>query len=263
MNLKRLPGILCGLLLVGSPFQGGSNALRWPWAFAEEARSHDLPTPADDTPRLQLAERVLDFGGVAPNAQVAHTVQVRNVGQGPLEIFGLKASCRCLTIHASATAIEPGGRGNIDVAFDATGRQGPQHKTIVLQTNDPLNPEVRIKIRAVVKGAFTVTPPYLRFGEVQVGQAVSEVLVVTPVGEGQSRVTSVTSTSRHFVPALSETPLSDGTQRYLVTVTLRLEAPFRSPSGKQRVLRGKLRLLTDSPQQPVLEVPVTASLSPT
>ena len=263
MNTKRLPRIWAGALLVSGPLLTGADALLWPCAFAEEALPQHSPSPADDSPRLQLDETVVDFGEVAPNAQVAHTVRLRNIGPTPLDIVELKTSCRCLSVHTASPTIEPGGRGTLEVTFDATGRQGRQQKAVTLETNDLFNPVMRIRIKAMVKGDFEVTPHRVRFGDIRLGQEAVDTITVVPIGKEPLHVTHVESTSKHFVSTYSEAVRADQRKGYIVTVRLSPQVALtrRSP-GKKRTLTGKIRIFTDSPRQPVIAVPVVASLRP-
>ncbi len=91
-------------------------------------------------PRIEVKESRHDFGKVLSGAQVAHVFEVRNVGNQPLTIDRVDASCGCTAATVSSNHLEPGAVGQIKASVDTRGESGPLLKLISIHSNDSTNP---------------------------------------------------------------------------------------------------------------------------
>lgn len=80
--------------------------------------------------QLGFATAEHDFGDIEEGAEVTYTFVVTNRGRDPLTLRSVRPSCGCTTPSFTAEPIEPGGAGELVVAFDSAGRPGPFRKSI-------------------------------------------------------------------------------------------------------------------------------------
>ncbi|MCS7298005.1 MAG: DUF1573 domain-containing protein [Bacteroidia bacterium] len=98
---------------------------------------------------------VTEFNGgeVLEGQVVEYRFPIRNEGKGDLVIESVKASCGCTAVEPVEKILKPGQSTEILAKFDSRGRPGPQHKTITVETNDPLNGRVVLHLKATVISA--------------------------------------------------------------------------------------------------------------
>ena len=87
-----------------------------------------LAAPA--SAQLSFATTTHDFGAIQEGRTVAYTFVLTNRGSDPLTLRSVRPSCGCTTPSFTTAPIEPGGAGEIVVAFDSQGRPGPFRKSI-------------------------------------------------------------------------------------------------------------------------------------
>ena len=146
------------------------------------------PNPApDQTPAkpgtLVIKAPDFDFGTVRSGTAVEHDYVVENNGTAAVRITQVRSSCGCTVVQASKEDIPPGGKSTIHVRFDTTGRSGRQHKSIYVQTTDPVQSLLTCQLTGDITGNSPVA-----------GNPV-------PVAPGTS--VAVTSSSSQTVPASS------------------------------------------------------------
>jgi len=72
-----------------------------------------------------------DFGEVE-GAHAEVTFAFVNVGDGPLVVREVRASCGCTVPHFTREPVAAGGVGEVTVRFDAAGREGPFHQSVLV-----------------------------------------------------------------------------------------------------------------------------------
>ena len=85
--------------------------------------------------RVELPEKVFDFGNIAPGEVVGHAFRVRNAGEKDLFIVEVESACGCTTTSYTRGPVKPGEEGTIEVKFDSAGRYGRQYKSIHVVSN--------------------------------------------------------------------------------------------------------------------------------
>lgn len=117
-------------------------------------------------------EQVRDWGIVDINGGVVEeSFQIVNQGSGNLEISNIKTSCMCTTAQVSINnekspvfgmhtlsgwrgVVKPGETADVKVIFDPLfhGPQGtgPVTRTVFIETNDPSNPAIELRVAANV-----------------------------------------------------------------------------------------------------------------
>lgn len=87
-------------------------------------------------PAIQFAEKVHDFGTVAEETgAISHVFEFSNIGDAPLSLKSVQASCGCTTPQWSRESIAPGAKGSITVTYNTKGRPGGFSKTVTVSSN--------------------------------------------------------------------------------------------------------------------------------
>ncbi|MEM6764983.1 MAG: DUF1573 domain-containing protein [Bacteroidota bacterium] len=92
----------------------------------------------DDTPAttsVAWGGEIHDFGLINQGETVKHTFEFTNTGAAPLTISNVKPSCGCTTPNYTKSAIAPGEKGFVEVAFNSKGKMGMQNKSVVVYMN--------------------------------------------------------------------------------------------------------------------------------
>ena len=103
--------------------------------------------------QVELSASEFDFGDIPNTGPVSHTFQVRNVGQGALEITGVSTSCGCTTAEIGSPRLTPGGVTDLTVTFDPQAHDGTTGyfmRQVYVRSDDPDTPEATLTIRATV-----------------------------------------------------------------------------------------------------------------
>ena len=82
-----------------------------------------------------------DFGDMVQGDKVEQTFKFTNSGNEPLVITNVEVTCGCtLPKNWPRDPIMPGGKGEITLAFNSTGKLGKQNKVVTVISN-AVNPE--------------------------------------------------------------------------------------------------------------------------
>ncbi len=96
-------------------------------------------------------------------AVVEHVFDVTNTGNQTLKITDISPSCTCTTVTPTKAELAPGKSIGIAVSVDTTGFAGLTERTVTLESNDPVNPELVLIVAVTVAGkAQAKLPDYQR-----------------------------------------------------------------------------------------------------
>ncbi|MEZ4904281.1 MAG: DUF1573 domain-containing protein [Spirosomataceae bacterium] len=102
----------------------------------------------DKLPKMEFEEDIknFDFGTLTAGQEVEHTFKFKNVGDFPLIINNVSASCGCTIPQWPREPIGPGEEGVILVHFNSKGKEGPQFKTVTIFANtNPATSDIQFK----------------------------------------------------------------------------------------------------------------------
>lgn len=100
-------------------------------------------------PKIEFVNELHDFGRIIQGTKVSYSFKFKNSGRTDLLITTVSASCGCTVPKYPKTPLKPGEEGFIVVSFDSKGRNGFQHKQLVVISNTQPNHKI-IEIKAVV-----------------------------------------------------------------------------------------------------------------
>jgi hypothetical protein len=120
----------------------------------------DAGRPAPNGPAIVVQPRTLDLGMVIRGEAATGTLTVANRGNADLVIDQVITCCPCTVVELAEEqrTIPPGQTRDLTVRFDSTNRLGREHHVILLLTNDPVRPEMRVMIASRVEEKFRVLP---------------------------------------------------------------------------------------------------------
>lgn len=210
-------------------------------------------------PVLDVQEKIKDFGIVPKGEKIQAVFEVRNTGQGPLEITQVRPTCGC-TVASFDRTIPPGGTGKISAEVDTTAFTGPISKAVLVYSNDPTNPQLNLVIKAEVRAFIDVLPrPLIRLNVLQ-GEPATERVVLLAADGSDFKVTGIDTaggpyqTSFRELPEKERVPDRKGSQ-WEVTVTV----PANAPEG---LLNQKLIAKTTVPKSPEVALNVSGVVRP-
>ncbi|HDQ73877.1 MAG TPA: DUF1573 domain-containing protein [Chloroflexi bacterium] len=105
--------------------------------------------------RIELGETEFDLGEISSTGPVSQTFQMRNAGQGTLEITGVSTSCGCTTAEVDRSRLGPGETATLTVTYDPQahgGQMGRFTRVVYVRSDDPETPEANLTIRVTVTG---------------------------------------------------------------------------------------------------------------
>jgi hypothetical protein len=106
-------------------------------SFAQNTKA----TEKKDGPVITFEKKTHDFGDIYQNDKVDHTFYFTNTGNEPLIITNVQVSCGCTTPKGwPRDPIPPGGKGEVTISFNSTGKMGVQNKLVTMVTN-AINPD--------------------------------------------------------------------------------------------------------------------------
>jgi hypothetical protein len=102
------------------------------------------------TPQIKFNFDSYDFGKIEQGIIVDFTFEFENSGGDTLNILNVSSSCGCAAALLTKRSLTAGEKGLLKVTYDSNGRIGKQTNTIYVYSNDPMNPQKAIVIKADV-----------------------------------------------------------------------------------------------------------------
>lgn len=202
-----------------------------------------------------FAEKGHDFGPVPRGAKVHHDFVMTNRLSEPVTIVNVRASCGCTTGRASNTLIQPGQTTVVEAEMDTKNFVGPKATTlfVTLVTASGQEGEARLGVQSLILSDVVLNPGTIEFGAVSRGQTPSQVLTIDRVGSPSWKAERMVSSSRAINAKLQETVRNGSNVGYVLTVSLRPDAP----AG---MIRDEIRILTNDAESPSIPIMITGMI---
>lgn len=103
--------------------------------------------------KIDLGTIDADFGSIPNTDPITRVFEIRNSGDGVLDITGLSTSCGCTTATVSKENLEPGDIADLAITFDPgahNGATGEFMRQVFIRSSDPENPETVFTFRIKV-----------------------------------------------------------------------------------------------------------------
>ena len=147
----------------------------------------------------------------------------------------------------SAKQVAPGQTGKIEVNVKTEG-QTSLHKSVIVMTNDPRQPQLTLSLVATVVPEFALSERAIYFGNVPRGKEVVKELLITVPPEKQVKILSAESTDQYVTVRLEPVQGANGKQVKLVAV--------QKADAKDGYHFGLVVVKTTSTLNPELKIPV-------
>ncbi|GGG41300.1 DUF1573 domain-containing protein [Hymenobacter glacieicola] len=158
---------------------------------------------------LKFEQELHDFGSVPEGTMATHEFKFRNVGNQPVIIANVQASCGCTTPDWTKTPVLPGKTGIVKAVYSSAGRPGIFNKTVTV-TSNAASPSTVLTIKGNVLNKeqvkSTLTPAQLAqsprlvldrtthdFGKMEAGQAPVARFTVKNTGKQELVLGAITS----------------------------------------------------------------------
>ncbi|UCH33160.1 MAG: DUF1573 domain-containing protein [Armatimonadota bacterium] len=208
------------------------------------------PRPVARAPRIEFDDTEYDFGTVLIGDPVEHDFVFRNRGNAPLTINSVVTGCGCTAAFVEERQLPPGREGRVKTTFRTEGRTGAQRKSIHVETNDPEQPRVALRVAGEIKAQIEVSPRVIYAFNIPVGKVVTRTVTISGADRYAFQIAAV-SVVGSGIHASEPKRLAE--DRYQIDVTFKREST-RGSSG------GLVTLKTDSRRQRLVHVPIRTQL---
>jgi len=120
-------------------------------AIIEEYFPEMTAEELEQVPKLEISSRVFDFGEVTQGNIIEKTFELKNTGSETLDFRAIKSNCDCLTYEFKGKAVKKGKSRQLKSIFDTSDLRGNQYKSLVIYSNDPINPTQIITLKGKIK----------------------------------------------------------------------------------------------------------------
>jgi len=241
------PIILALGLTTSAPAQSASKSETDLPAQPANSSTNELSAPA-----IVCDEPSYSFGTVTGLLSVSHVFRIRNDGDAELVINKVKPACGCTTAKLETKNVAPGAEVEIKTTLSLKGRSGRQTKPIIVHSNDPDNPRLRLAIVGTVHEHVKLQPKKFSFRVSPQNPMTQQEMVITFNTGKPTHITEVKTNEAAFCAITLQETIAG--QEYRLHAKL-LPQHFEA----QDFQRGRITLLTDYPEKPSISIPVSAT----
>ena len=128
--------------------QGGSLKFLHVYVNVKEDFSMLSKKELKNAPVLQIAPgSAIDMGSHTAGEKFSYVVTLSNKGKSPLKIRSVLPNCSCISFKLIKSELQPGESVQLVLTVDTVNQTIAAHtKYVTLYTNDPANPEIRLRI---------------------------------------------------------------------------------------------------------------------
>ncbi|HSR17465.1 MAG TPA: DUF1573 domain-containing protein [Ignavibacteriaceae bacterium] len=204
-------------------------------------------------PKISLQQIEYDFGTVEQGTIVKHSFIITNNGGDVLIIKDVSASCGCTAANPDKRELNPGESTNINVEFNTNGRSGKQRKAVYIETNDPDNKKLELKIYGTIvkkmKESIGSNQPKIYFNEsehdfgtIKEGKVVDYLFKFSNKGDAPLKIKNVKTSCGCTAALVSSKTIEPGNEG-----TLKVELNTKDRSGK---MSRSITISSNDPAEP-------------
>jgi len=215
------------------------------------------------TPVIQFETNFFDFGKLIAPGAVAGVFKFKNAGEGVLQVDPPHPSCGCTVAKVIPDTLVPGEHGEIDYTVNLDHAMQGVQKHIMVHSNDPQTPDVRLTMQMDYSPLYVFNPTLLQL-QLLAGKSDTERSVQVTRTDGKPVDIERLTGSQPWVSAVADPAFQPGTNAAQVNVTI------HRPASPSAVLSASVQLWTadetDRPMQTLLtlcQVQGALSVAPT
>jgi hypothetical protein len=164
-------------LLVGAPraaAQAGRPALE---SAPPSASAQEEAGATEGTPRLELSSTEWDFGVKWYGEPCSTEITIANAGDALLKILNVRSSCGCTVAKPKKRELAPGESDTMSLSYNTKRNKQQVSQTVTLETNDPQQRRVAIRVKGEVRHLFEATPANrITFGKIERSEVATETI---------------------------------------------------------------------------------------
>ena len=123
-----------------------------------QVHAADENLATEKQPRIFCEEPTFDFGSRDASETVDHTFVLKNTGTADLEIKRVQPACGCTTAEVEKKIVPPGESSRISAKLSLAGRGGSVQRPILVESNDPVDPNFQLVMKGIIGADFQITP---------------------------------------------------------------------------------------------------------
>jgi hypothetical protein len=194
-----------------------------------------------------------DFGTVARGERAEFEFVLKNLYVEDVHIAAVRASCSCTTPEIRTETLKTYQKGAIIAKYNTAAFLGTRGATLTVTFDKPFFAEVQLHVHGFIRGDVLFQPGNVDFGAVYQGNAAERTITVGHTGRQDWRITEVRSPNPHLSAKATELDRSAAQVTYQIAVHLDRSVP-------PGYLTGNLKLVTNDPQSPEIQVPVEGAI---
>jgi hypothetical protein len=202
-------------------------------------------------PVLEVDQAVYDFGERNHLEMVEHDFVLRNVGDEPLVIKRIVPKCGCATGQLESGTIAPGESASLKATLDMSKFKGRIEKMIVVESNDPENPNTTISFSGVARVLVFASPQAVFFNPKNPSETVKREVTILSLDD-RPLVLTLTRYDKQRVTAPQLIEKVKGKEYRLLLESLPMKAGTWNDS---------VELSTNYPEHPLCRVSVVGYLT--
>jgi thiol-disulfide isomerase/thioredoxin len=203
-------------------------------------------------PIIKVENDTHDFGTVWVGPKLNHTYKITNAGQAVLKITKVKPSCGCTTAGPYPKELAPGETGEFSFSMNSAKLRGNFQKNVSIESNDPVTPKIRLRLKGEVKRYVDISPSSANFGRITDQEPRTRELTITNNTDKPLKLTMKPGRSERFSYELIE---KEAGKRYALRVTAK-------PPFKEGRMNDSALLETNVDQQKTLSVRAIGTVPP-
>ncbi len=209
--------------------------------------------PVTGAPGIRCDEPVKDFGEVWADGPLKHAYIIRNEGDQDLRIEKVKPSCGCTLAGQFDKVIPPGGQGKIPISLKTNKLRAKFKKFVTVNSNDPVTPTLRMQLAGTIKHHVDVAPANLRFSHVMEDEEHDATATIT---NNTGKPMELTFQSEQTIGPFS-VELVEKEPGKVYEFKVHAKPPYQP-----KLNRATFSLKTNLKEQPKVDIPITAYLTP-
>ena len=203
--------------------------------------------PVEHGPKLVCDQPVYEFGEMDNGLDVEHDFVLKNEGDLTLEIKNVRTSCGCTVANISEKMVKPGMETTVKTKLTLRNRNGPQHKNITVESNDPKQPNYVLTLQGSAVMEMQVRPVQVLLGNLAAGSVATGSVEVMTTSTNPVTVLEATCDSPNIETRIETV---EAGKTYKVTVVTKPPLP-------KGTVRGTLHIVTDYQKNPEYDIPVS------
>jgi hypothetical protein len=124
--MRTIAGCLLLAVLIGGCMNGNKGGASGPSSVMSDSTQFTT---------VQWLDSVKDFGKIQEGQKLEVSFRYKNIGDKPLVIQHVQASCGCTVAEQSTEPVAPGADGLIKATFNSQGHPGLAQKVLTVTAN--------------------------------------------------------------------------------------------------------------------------------